>query len=69
MVVVVANTPTRSRGMSTPSATMRTATIHGSALVANREIRFEASGSSDVATTARTFSRSAMRRAMPLAWS
>jgi hypothetical protein len=30
VVVVVAHTPTRRRGMSTPSDTIRTATIHGS---------------------------------------
>ena len=36
VVVVVAYTPTRSRGMSTPSDTMRTATIHGSLPAAKR---------------------------------
>ena len=52
MVVVVANTPTRSRGMSTPSDTMRTATIHGDVLVANLAIFADAAGSSDVTTVA-----------------
>ena len=69
VVVVVANTPTRSRGMSTPSETMRTATIHGSVPAAKREMWFDASGSSEVATTARTPNRWRKRRAMPLAWS
>ena len=36
VVVLVANTPTRSRGMSTPSDTMRTATIHGAVEAAKR---------------------------------
>jgi hypothetical protein len=37
--------------MSTPSDTIRTATIHGSVLAANSAIRSLASGSSEVATT------------------
>ena len=69
VVVVVANTPTRRRGMSTPSLTMRTATSHGSRLVANAEMRCDAVGSSLVTTTAFTPSRSRMILATPRAWS
>ena len=41
-------------GMSTPSDTMRTATIHGSAEAAKRAMRVDDIGSSDTATVART---------------
>ena len=53
VVVVVANTPMRRRGTSTPSDTMRTATIHGSCRPGERGDPGEASGSSEVATTGR----------------
>ena len=46
----VAYTPTASRGTSTPSDTMRTATIHSSVLPANFSIRSEAPASSDSTT-------------------
>ena len=47
VVVVVAYTPTRSRGMSTPSDTMRTATSHGSLAAAKRAMSRRRVGSSD----------------------
>ena len=69
MLVVVAYTPTRSRGMSTPSETMRTATIHGVVESAKRAMRSDAVGSSDVTTSAMVPRRSRSNRAMPRAWS
>lgn len=50
--MVVAYTPTARRGTSTPSDTMRTATIQRSLLAANSSIRFEAPVSSDSTTVA-----------------
>jgi hypothetical protein len=50
---LVANTPTASRGMSTPSETMRTATIHRSSDAANAAIFRLAAGSSESTTTGR----------------
>ena len=47
VVVVVANTATRRRGMSTPSLIMRTATTHCSSLLANASITSLARGSSE----------------------
>ena len=67
VVVVVANTAILSRGRSTPSLTIRTATIHGSVPVPKSAIRSEASGSSEVATTAGT-PRAASSSAIPAAW-
>ncbi len=55
--------------MSTPSDTMRTATIQGSVPLANRAMRDEAMGSSDTATVTATPNRRSMRRAIPCAWS
>ncbi len=55
--------------MSTPSETMRTATIHGALLDANSEIFLDASGSSEVAMIGRTRTRSRKIFAIPLAWS
>ena len=52
VAVVVANTPTRRRGMSTPSETMRTATSHGSLPAANAAMPADAPGSSEVTTRA-----------------
>ena len=52
--VVVAYTPTRSRGMSTPSLTIRTATIHGAPDDAKRAMRADAVGSSLTTTSAGT---------------
>ncbi len=63
--VVVANTPTRSRGMSTPSDTMRTATSQGRSFWANSAIFFEAVGSSLTTTSAGVPNRSRSRRAIP----
>src|ERR1700728_307146 len=54
---LVAYTPTASRGMSTPSDTIRTATIHRSSEVANAAIFFDAAGSSDSTTTGRRVER------------
>ncbi len=45
--MVVAYTPTARRGTSTPSDTIRTATIHRSVLLLNSSIRSEAPESSD----------------------
>ena len=53
MDTLVAYTPTASRGMSTPSDTIRTATIHRSPEVANAEIFLLAALSSDSTTTGR----------------
>jgi len=50
---LVAYTPTASRGMSTPSDTIRTATIHRSPEVANAEIFLLAALSSDSTSTGR----------------
>ena len=50
---LVAYTPTASRGMSTPSETIRTATIHRSPDVANLAIFRLAAGSSESTTTGR----------------
>ena len=50
---LVAYTPTASRGMSTPSDTIRTATIQRSVDVANLAIFLLAAGSSDKTTTGR----------------
>ena len=47
---LVAYTPTARRGTSTPSDTMRTATIHLSVESANSEMRSEASASSERTT-------------------
>jgi hypothetical protein len=48
---LVAYTPTASRGTSTPSLTIRTATIQRSCEAAKRAIRADAPGSSDSTTT------------------
>ena len=53
MPTLVAYTPTASRGMSTPSETIRTATIHRSPESANAAIFRLAAGSSDSTTTGR----------------
>ena len=50
---LVAYTPTASRGMSTPSETIRTATIQRSSEAANEAIFLVAAGSSDSTTTGR----------------
>ena len=63
------NTPTRSRGMSTPSDTIRTDTIHGRSFFENSSIFFEAPGSSLTTTSAGTWKRSRSSRAMPWACS
>ncbi len=56
--------------MSTPSDTIRTATIHGSLLSENRAMRSEAPGSSDTATTARVPSlRSSSAMPVACVWS
>jgi hypothetical protein len=55
--------------MSTPSEIMRTATIHGSLVAANRAMRTDERGSSDTATVARTPQRVRSRSTMPWAWS
>jgi len=47
---LVAYTPTASRGTSTPSLTIRTATSHRSRVAANSAIRPDAFGSSDSTT-------------------
>ena len=52
--VVVAKTPTRSRGMSTPSETIRTATSHGRSFCENSAIFFDAAGSSLTTTSAKS---------------
>jgi hypothetical protein len=69
VLIVVAQTPTRRRGMSTPSDTMRTATIQGSAEPAKRAMRVDDIGSSDTATVALTPQRYRRMSAMPWAWS
>ena len=69
VAVVVAYTPTRSRGMSTPSETIRTATSHGSEDVANRAISSDASGSSDVTSRADVPNRIRSSAAIPRACS
>lgn len=48
--MVVAYTPTASRGTSTPSDTMRTATIHRSVLALKSSMFFEAPVSSESTT-------------------
>lgn len=50
--MVVAYTPTASRGTSTPSDTMRTATIQRESLLANSSMRLEAPVSSERTTVA-----------------
>ncbi len=50
----VAYTPTASRGTSTPSDTIRTATIQRAVEAANPEIFLDAVGSSDSTTTGRS---------------
>ena len=50
---LVAYTPTASRGMSTPSETIRTATIHRSSESAKAAIFLLAAGSSESTTTGR----------------
>ena len=53
MLTLVAYTPTASRGMSTPSDTIRTATIQRSWETANWPIFLLPAGSSDSTTTGR----------------
>ena len=53
VLTLVAYTPTASRGMSTPSETIRTATIHRSSDSANPAIFLLAAGSSESTTTGR----------------
>ena len=51
---LVAYTPTRRRGTSTPSDTISTDTSHGSALAEKRAIRWEASAASECTTSGRS---------------
>ena len=69
VTVLVANTPTRSRGMSTPSDTMRTATIQGCSPSAKCSIRAEAVGSSLTTSVACTPWRRRSSSTMPRACS
>ncbi len=54
---MVAYTPTRRRGISTPSETIRTATSHSSVLAAKPAMRSDADGSSEVTSTGVTWKR------------
>ena len=69
VTVLVANTPTRSRGMSTPSETMRTATIQGCSPSAKCSMRADAVGSSLTTRVACTPWRRRSSSTMPRACS